>query len=245
MIELTAVEKHFGAGDDAVAALGPLDLEFGDEEIVALVGPSGCGKTTLLRVLAGLTAPSAGGVLASDPEALSKLAMVFQEANLLPWFTIAENIALPLRVRGVSRAERRAEAERLCELVGIAGFERRRPDELSIGMRHRAALARSLVETPRILLLDEPFAALDALTRETMNVELERVWLTRRCTAVLVTHSITEAVFLADRVVSLTARPAQVAAITDVRFGRPRPVELQHEPEFQALVRSVRSHLVA
>ena len=245
MIKLTAVEKHFGAGDDAVAALGPLDLELGDEEIVALVGPSGCGKTTLLRILAGLTSPSAGEVLAEDPDALTKLAMVFQEANLLPWFTIAENIGLPLRVRGVRRAERRAEAARLCELVGIAGFEHRRPDELSIGMQHRAALARALVEAPRLLLLDEPFAALDAITRETMNVELERVWLTRRCAALLVTHSINEAVFLADRVVSLSARPAQVAAITDVPFSRPRPIELQHEPAFQTLVRSVRSHLVA
>ena len=228
-----------------MAALGPLDLELGDAEIVALVGPSGCGKTTLLRILARLTPPSAGDVLAEDPEALTKLAMVFQEANLLPWFTIADNISLPLRVHGVSKAERRAEAARLCELVGIAGFEHRRPDELSIGMRHRAALARALVETPNLLLLDEPFAALDAMTRETMNVELERVWLTRRCTAVLVTHSINEAVFLADRVVSLSARPARVVAVTDVPFGRPRPVELQHEHDFQALVRSVRAHLVA
>jgi NitT/TauT family transport system ATP-binding protein len=220
---------------------------------VALIGPSGCGKTTLLRVLGGLTAPTAGDVLADgqpvwndgrpDREALRKLAMVFQESNLLPWFSIADNISLPLRVHGMGKAERRAEATRLCELVGIAGFEHRRPDELSIGMRHRAALARALVEAPNLLLLDEPFAALDAMTRETMNVELERVWLARPCSAVLVTHSITEAVFLADRVVSMSSRPGQVVAITDVPFARPRPIELQHEPDFQALVRAVRSHL--
>jgi NitT/TauT family transport system ATP-binding protein len=223
--------------------------------MVAVIGPSGCGKTTLLRVLAGLTEPTGGVVLADDRpvwgdgrpnrEALRKLAMVFQESNLLPWFSIADNISLPLRVRGVPKRERRAEAARLCELVGIAGFEHRRPDQLSIGMRHRAALARALVEAPNLLLLDEPFAALDAMTRETMNVELERVWLTRPCTAVLVTHSINEAVFLADRVVSLSARPGRVLTITDVRFPRPRPVELQHEPAFQTLVRTVRSHLVA
>ena len=178
-----------------------------------------------------------------DREALTKLAMVFQEANLLPWFTVAENIALPLRLRGLAKAERRAEAVSLCELVGIAGFEDRRPPELSIGMRHRAALARALAEHPRVLLLDEPFAALDAITREVMNVELERLWLSNPCTAVLVTHSINEAVFLADRVVSLSERPATVVAVTEVPFARPRPIEVQHEPEFQRLVRTVRGYL--
>ena len=236
-----------------MAALGPIDLELRDDEVVALVGPSGCGKTTLLRVLGGLTAPSRGEVVADgtsvwsgdrpDRGALTKLAMVFQEANLLPWFTVEQNIALPLRLHGMSRRERHAEARRFCELVGIAGFEHHRPTALSIGMRHRAALARALVESPRVLLLDEPFAALDAITREAMNVELERLWLARPCTAVLVTHSISEAVFLADRVVSLSARPAVVRAVTEVPFARPRPLELQHEPEFQALVREVRAHL--
>jgi NitT/TauT family transport system ATP-binding protein len=254
-IELVAVEKRFGEGDGAVAALGPLDLHLDDAEVVALVGPSGCGKTTLLRVLGGLTAPTAGGVVADgrevwsdgrpDRETLSHLGVVFQEANLLPWFSVAENIALPLRLRGLGRAERRSEAERLCDLVGIAGFEDRRPSELSIGMRHRAALARALVVSPTVLLLDEPFAALDAITREAMNVELQRLWLARPCAALLVTHSITEAVFLADRVVSLSARPARVMAVTDVPFERPRPIELQHEPEFQQLVRSIRSYLTA
>ena len=178
-----------------------------------------------------------------ERRALRDQAMVFQEANLLPWFSVEDNIALPLRLRGTRRAERRAEARRLCELVGISGFERHRPSALSIGMRHRAALARALVESPRVLLLDEPFAALDAITRETMNVELQRIWLTRPCTAVLVTHSITEAVFLADRVVSLSARPARVHAVTDVPFPRPRPMELQYEPAFQALVRTIHGHL--
>ena len=204
-------------------------------------------------MLAGLTAPTAGDVTLGghqlwdggrpDRDALRHQAMVFQESNLLPWFTVEDNVALPLRLRGVAKAERRAEARRLCELVGIGGFERHRPTELSIGMRHRAALARALVESPQVLLLDEPFAALDAITRETMNEELQRLWLAQPCTAVLVTHSIAEAVFLADRVVSLSARPAQVRAVTDVGFARPRSLDVQYEPEFQALVRQIRTEL--
>jgi NitT/TauT family transport system ATP-binding protein len=169
--------------------------------------------------------------------------MVFQEANLLPWFTVADNIALPLRLRGVGRHERRQEAARLCELVGIGGFERRRPDELSIGMRHRASLARALAEAPGTLLLDEPFAALDAITREAMNLELQRLWLAQRCSAVLVTHNIGEAVFLADRVVSVSSRPARIVATTEVPFARPRPLDIQYEPAFQDLVRRVHSYL--
>jgi NitT/TauT family transport system ATP-binding protein len=223
--------------------------------VVAVVGPSGCGKTTLLRILGGLTAPTSGDVLVDgrlvwhgdrpDRDALRDLAMVFQEANLLPWYSVEDNVALPLRLRGVKRAERRAQARRLCELVGIAGFEGHRPSALSIGMRHRAALARSLAEAPAVLLLDEPFAALDAITRETMNQELERIWLTQPCTAVLVTHSITEAVLLADRVVTVSARPARVTATTEVPFPRPRVLDLQYEPAFQALVRSIRADLEA
>jgi NitT/TauT family transport system ATP-binding protein len=236
-----------------VAALGPLDLTIADGEVVALVGPSGCGKTTLLRVLGGLTPPSTGIVAFDgrplwtgerpDREALTGLAVVFQEANLLPWFSVEDNIALPLRLRRMGRSERRAEARRLCQLVGIEGFESHRPAALSIGMRQRAALARALVESPQVLLLDEPFAALDAITRETMNQELQRIWLARPSTAVLVTHSITEAVFLADRVVTLSARPGVIRAITQIPLPRPRPLDLQHEPEFQQLVREIRSHL--
>jgi NitT/TauT family transport system ATP-binding protein len=220
---------------------------------VALVGPSGCGKTTLLRILSGLTSPTGGSVVADgrpvwngdrpDRKALRRQAMVFQEAALLPWFTVEDNIALPLRLRGARRAVRRAEARRMCQLVGLEGFERHRPAALSIGMRHRASLARALVEEPRVLLLDEPFAALDAITRETMNLELQRIWMTRPCTAVLVTHSISEAVFLADRVVSVSARPARVVAVTDIPFARPRPMELQYEARFQDLARTIRGHL--
>ena len=207
----------------------------------------------MLRIIGGLTAPTAGAVHADgrqvwdrgrpDRQAVRTHAMVFQESNLLPWFSVEDNIALPLRLRGDGRRERRAEARRLCELVGIDGFEQHRPSELSIGMRQRAALARALVEQPGVLLLDEPFAALDAITRETMNVELQRILLERPCTAVLVTHSITEAVFLADRVVTLSSRPATIVAVHEIPFARPRPLELQYDPEFQALARDIRAHL--
>jgi NitT/TauT family transport system ATP-binding protein len=180
-----------------------------------------------------------------DRAALRDLAMVFQDANLLPWFSVEDNIALPLRLRGARRPERLAEARRLCELVGIGGFERHRPAALSLGMRHRAGLARAVVELPSVLLLDEPFAALDAITREAMNVELQQILLAHPCTAVLVTHSISEAVLLADRVVTLTTRPARVQAVTDVPFGRPRALDVQYEPAFTELVRTIRSHLEA
>ena len=255
MLVLRGVAKRFGEGDRAVEALAGIDLAIAPREVVAFVGPSGCGKTTLLRVLAGLTAPSAGGVDLdgrpiwsggrADRAALSSVAMVFQEANLLPWATIEDNVALPLRLRRVGRAERRERARGLCALTGIGGFEHRRPHELSIGMRARAALARALIVEPSVLLLDEPFAALDAITRDAMDEELQRVWMTRPTTAVLVTHSMPEAVLLADRVVSLSTRPARVVGVLDVPFPRPRPIDLEHTPAFQDLLRTLRERLRA
>ena len=252
-VDLVGAAKRYGNGPTAVEALAPVDLSIEHDEVIAVVGPSGCGKTTLLRMLAGLTVPSEGEVRIGgrsvwsgerpDRTVLADLAVVFQEANLLPWMTVEANVALPLRIRKVRRAERVERARALCRLTGIGGFERRRPSDLSIGMRQRAAIARGLIESPRVLLLDEPFAALDALTRETLNLELQRVWTDRPCTMVLVTHSISEAVFLADRVVSLTARPGRVAGITEVPFPRPRQLALQHTAAFQELVRQVRGLL--
>jgi NitT/TauT family transport system ATP-binding protein len=254
-IGCTGIEKRFGEGPGAVQALEPVDLHLDDREFVALVGPSGCGKTTLLRVIAGLTPPTAGEARVgdrpvwedgtADPEAVAPLAVVFQEAQLLPWMNVEDNIALPLRLRGEGRQARRAQAREMCELLEIGGFEEHRPSELSIGMRQRAAIGRALIARPDILLLDEPFAALDAITRDALNLELQRVWLHRPLTCLLVTHSMVEAAFLADRVVCLTARPGRVAGETVVPFERPRSIDLQHTTEFQEVVRSIRSMLSA
>jgi NitT/TauT family transport system ATP-binding protein len=225
--------------------------------MTAILGPSGCGKTTLLRAIAGLTAPTAGTVAIDgrpvwtstsrrarpDVEVLESVSLVFQDGNLLPWYTVEDNIALPLRLAGVAKEERRERAREMCELVGIKGFERHRPAELSVGMRQRAALARALVSEPRTLLLDEPFAALDALTRDALNLELQQVLSERECTGLLVTHSISEAVMLADQIVVLSDRPATVAAVTVVPFPRPRTLELQHTLEFQDLARETRTQL--
>ena len=252
-VELRGVAKRYESRAGAIDALAPTDLDLEQGEVVAVVGPSGCGKTTLLRSIAGLTRPSSGSVRLHgrdlwagrrpDADALASLAIVFQDANLLPWLTVEDNIALPLKLRGVGRAERRAAAGELCERTGLEDFTQHRPRELSIGMRQRVALARALVGSPRLLLLDEPFASLDAITRDAMNLELQRVLADSGCTAVLVTHSMSEAVFLADRVVSMSARPGRVLATTEVSFPRPRPMALQHSAGFQALVQELRDTL--
>lgn len=252
-VELRGVAKRYESRAGAVDALAPTDLDLEEGEVVAVVGPSGCGKTTLLRTIAGLTRPTAGSVhlhdrdlwagRRPDGQALGSLAIVFQDANLLPWLTVEDNIALPLKLRGVRGRERRAEAAALCERTGLQDFAHHRPRELSIGMRQRVALARALIGAPRLLLLDEPFASLDAITRDAMNLELQRVLADSRCTAILVTHAMAEAVFLADRVMSMSARPGRVLAVTDVPFPRPRAMALQHSTRFQALVQDLRETL--
>jgi NitT/TauT family transport system ATP-binding protein len=252
-IEIAGIAKTYDEGGTAVPALLPLDLSIRAREFVVLLGPSGCGKTTLLRMIGGLVRPSAGELAIAgrtlwrdgrrDKTALAELGMVFQDANLFPWLSVEDNIALPLRLRGVPKAERRARAQALCRLVGIAGFERRRPRALSGGMRQRAAIARALAGEPRILLMDEPFGALDAMTRDQMNLELLRIHATSGCTVVLVTHSIAEAVFLADRIVLLSPRPGRIETVAAVPFARPRTIELQATPDFQAIVLDLRRRL--
>lgn len=253
-LRLAGLTKRYAAPAGEVDAVGGIDIEVADGEVLALVGPSGCGKSTVLRTIAGLVRPTEGEVEVggrpvwpgerADRSALAQVSMVFQEANLLPWSSVAANVALPLRARGVPKKERLARAEELCALTGIGDFARHRPAALSIGMRHRAALARALVAEPGVLLLDEPFAALDALTRDAMNHELQRIWASYPCTVVLVTHSIPEAVLLADRVVTMSARPGRVASVVEVPFTRPRRPELTHTREFQDLVRRLRTALV-
>ena len=252
-IELRAVAKRFRARDRETLALTDIDLGIRKQEFVTLLGQSGCGKTTLLRILAGLTQPSSGEVTISgrslwrgdhrDDEALSKLGLVFQDANLFPWYTVEENIALPLLLRKVDRAERQRRAQELGELVGLQGFEKALPRELSGGMRQRVAIARALSYNPEILLMDEPFGALDAITRDKMNLELQRLAEATKATVVFVTHAIAEAVFLADRVVLLSARPGRIRSITEIDAPRPRSLEVTAETGFQAKVLELRRQL--
>lgn len=208
-------------------ALDGLTLDAGRGEVVALIGPNGCGKSTFLRVAAGLLAPSDGRVVldgapVAGPDA--RIGLVFQEPRLLPWRSVADNVTWPLELAGWDRPRRAARLAELIELVGLEGAERLRPSQLSGGMRQRAALARTLALAPEVLLLDEPFSALDALTRERLNLELLRLHAETGMTIVVVTHSIPEAILLADRVVVLTPRPGRVAA--EVRIDAPRPRSL-------------------
>ncbi|HEX6999474.1 MAG TPA: ABC transporter ATP-binding protein [Gammaproteobacteria bacterium] len=252
-LELVGVGQTYRSRHGETVALERIDLKLGREEFIAIVGQSGCGKTTLLRILAGLIRPTAGDVRtagrslwsggARDRETVGKLGIVFQDANLFPWYTVEDNVALPLKLRGVAKEQRRARAHELCKLVGLAGFERAYPRELSGGMRQRAAIARALSYRPQILLMDEPFGALDALTREKMNLELQAIAAATRASVVLVTHSISEAVFLADRVVLLSPRPGRIRSITTVPFPRPREPDLVTLPEFQDIARELRHQL--
>ena len=239
-ISLSGIGKTFDTTSGRTIALTGVDLDIARGEAVILLGPSGCGKTTLLRIIAGLERPSTGALHA---EAAGRLGMVFQEANLFPWFRIDENIALPLRLQGVGRAARQARALELSHLVGLSGFERRYPRELSGGMRQRAAIARALACDPQTVLMDEPFGALDAMTRDQMNLETQRLWLERQFTLVLVTHSITEAVFLADRVVLMSPRPGRIDTVIPIDFPRPRAIDLQTTEPFGAIVRTLRHRL--
>jgi NitT/TauT family transport system ATP-binding protein len=224
-IRLAGLRFGFPVGGHPVEVLGGIDLAVERGSVVALVGPNGCGKSTLLRVIAGLL-PAAGGVVEVDGRPVtgpdSRVGLVFQEPRLLPWRSSEANVAFPLEVGGHGPAERAARARELLGLVGLRDWAGARPGELSGGMRQRVAIARALALEPSVLLLDEPFSALDALTRERFNLELLRLWERIGATIVLVTHSIPEAVFLADRVVVLSPRPAVVAADLPVELARPR-----------------------
>jgi NitT/TauT family transport system ATP-binding protein len=206
---------------------------------VSLLGPSGCGKSTLLRIIAGLVPPSAGTVVRQDDGQAGGIGFVFQEPTLMPWATVWDNIFLPLRLQGVARGAAAARIEALIASVGLAGFERVYPRELSGGMRMRVSIARALATEPRLLLLDEPFAALDEITRFKLNEDLLRLWQERRCTVLFVTHSVFESVFLSDRIVVMTGRPGRVAAEVAVALPYPRAEALRTEPAYAERCRAV------
>jgi NitT/TauT family transport system ATP-binding protein len=239
--------RRGGAGRAAsFVALGSLDLEIRDGEFVALIGASGCGKSTVLRLLAGLDEPSTGQVQINgqpprDLQAQHALGIAFQEHALLPWRSVAGNLQLPFEVARLKPAANRI--GELITLVGLNGFEHARPAELSGGMRQRVAIARALALRPKVLLLDEPFGALDAVTRHRMNLELERIWLETRPTTLMVTHSVEEAVFLADRVIVLTERPGRVRSDTRVPFERTRSPALMRSAQFHRLVDELTAQL--
>ncbi len=235
---MRGVQVTFTLGRTTVTALGPLDLDVAASSFVAIVGPSGCGKSTLLRAIAGLVAPTGGEVRVADEAprelvACHELGIAFQEHALLPWLSVRENIALPFRL--AKRPVDRARVDELIALVGLAEFAAARPRQLSGGMRQRVAIARALVLHPRVLLLDEPFGALDAVTRRQLNVELQRIWSAERITTILVTHDIDEAVFLADRVIVMTPRPGTIRRDVAIDLPRPRDRELLSSPRFHAL----------
>jgi NitT/TauT family transport system ATP-binding protein len=225
LIKLTGVSRSFRSREGAVEALRDITLEVADGEFVAVVGRSGCGKSTLLRLIAGLLPPSAGRVeVGSEPVVKPRrdVAMMFQRPALLPWRSVLDNVLLPVQIFGWRRAEYRDRANQLLELTGLTGFEKRLPHELSGGMQQRVALCRALIGKPRVMLMDEPFSALDPLIREELSVELQRIHMEQEATTVFVTHSIDEAVLLADRVVVLSPRPGRVREIIEVKIPRPR-----------------------
>jgi NitT/TauT family transport system ATP-binding protein len=219
-VRLTGVSKVFGRGSSAVRALDHISLEVSPGGFTCLIGASGCGKSTLLNLIAGLEQPTSGEVSVSG-----RVALMFQEPALLPWLTAAGNVELALRARGLGRAERRQQTAELLETVRLTGFGGKRPHELSGGMRQRVALARALAQDADVLLMDEPFGALDAMTRDLLHDELERVCAGRQLTIVFVTHNVQEAVRLGDRVVVLSSRPGRVVDQFDVPIERPRRID--------------------
>ncbi|QLG60325.1 ABC transporter ATP-binding protein [Halorarum salinum] len=224
-LQANNVSKIYNSGKDAVKALDDVSLTIGDQEFVSIVGPSGCGKTTLLRILDGLVEPTSGEILIDGSPVVGSgqdRGMVFQSFNLFPWRTVQENIEFGLEARGDDKSERAEIAKQHIEMVGLEGFGDAYPHELSGGMQQRVGLARALAIDPEILLMDEPFGALDAQTREIMQTELLKIWGENQKTAVFVTHDIDEAIYLSDRIIVLTDRPGQINRIEDVPIERPR-----------------------
>jgi NitT/TauT family transport system ATP-binding protein len=248
-IGLRGVSKRYmTASGDAVQALGEIDLDIAAGEFVSIVGPSGCGKSTLMMLVSGLIPPTRGTIHVGGVPvagAVSKAGVVFQRDVLLDWRTVIGNVLLPVEIKKLDRATHLKKARDLLRSVGLAEFEKKYPAELSGGMRQRVAICRALVHDPGLLLMDEPFGALDALTREQMNLDLQRIWLRDRNTVVFITHSIEEAVLLSDRVVVMSSRPGRIADILDVDLERPRGAHTRSERRFVECVEWIRRHFMA
>jgi len=248
LIAIEGVAKTYQTADGPVESLKPLSFDIGDGEFMAIVGPSGCGKSTLLKMVAGLLPASSGrislnGVPVDGPP--DNVGIVFQSPVLLAWRTVLDNILLQIDMRKLARSDYLPKAQALLAMTGLADFARKLPWQLSGGMQQRASICRALVHDPAVLLMDEPFGALDAMTREKMNLELQRIWSETRKTVLFITHSIPEAVFLADRVLVMSERPGKVAAIYDVELPRPRSLAMMGDPAFVSLTQTIRRHFYA
>ncbi|AMS42305.1 ABC transporter ATP-binding protein [Aminobacter aminovorans] len=243
-LRISGATKTYAAHSGVVHALQDVDMIVEAGEFISVVGPSGCGKTTLLWSIAGLHQLSGGRIHLGEDEIKQphpSIGMMFQEANLLPWRTIEQNISLPFELRRIRPDRDRVEA--LLERVGLGGFGEKMPRELSGGMQQRASIVRALASNPDVLLMDEPFGALDAFTRDEMNKLVEEIWIEARKTVILITHSIAEAVFLSDKVYVMSARPGRISRVVDVPFERPRPLELMETREFFDLVNDIKSDI--
>jgi len=246
IISVRQLSLRYGRGESGVQALSDISFAVGDGEFIAVVGPSGCGKSTLLKILAGLLPQTAGEAnLKGSPIKGPRrdIGVVFQSPVLFPWRTVLGNVMLPADVQGLDKGEMRKRALDLIKLVGLSGFEERYPRELSGGMQQRVGIVRALIHDPAILLMDEPFGALDAMTRESMNVELQRIWMERRKTVLFITHSTAEAVYLADRVIVMTPRPGRIGDEFGVDLPRPRKLDVMNTEVFGAYVKRVRTAL--
>ena len=245
LIEARGVTKIYQTKDGPVESLKPLDFEIRQGEFVSVVGPSGCGKSTLLKMVAGLL-PISGGQLTLSGKPIKgaqrDVGIVFQSAVLLAWRTVLDNILLQAEIRRMPMAAARARAAELIEMAGLKGFEGKYPWQLSGGMQQRASICRALLHDPTVLLMDEPFGALDAMTREKMNLELRRIWAESRKTVMLITHSIPEAVFLSDRVIVMSERPGSIAAVYDIDLPAERSLDIMGTPAFAHYAKRVRAH---
>jgi NitT/TauT family transport system ATP-binding protein len=248
LIRIDGVAKTYQTADGPVESLKPLTFEIREGEFMAIVGPSGCGKSTLLKMVGGLL-PASSGEIALDGKVVDgppdNIGVVFQSPVLLAWRTVLDNVLLQIDMRRLPRSQYIDKARALLDMTGLREFARKLPWQLSGGMQQRASICRALVHDPSVLLMDEPFGALDAMTREKMNLELQRIWYETRKTVLFITHSIPEAVFLADRVLVMTERPGAIAAIYDVALPRPRSLSMMGDPAFVALTQTIRRHFYA